>query len=259
VSNLIPVKKVDKNGRVVTRHMRPEKVGNSAAWLKALTPVPVANERERIIRDCGDFLRDGYNEIALSSLSDKELEDLNSIVTKIELDADFASLRELFNPTKHAPNGYAAMWPELKYDLEDIALYNKLDEGVPLKVSIPLIRGLNVHRFRSVKQEAHQALADISFAASRLLSTTIKDGFLFPEVGRPMPDNLDNFYSFFEDDGEVVKRWIRNQRFVDMVGRRFNDVDEIIRIMTERKTLQPETIEAILDSEAHSSLKDGAL
>lgn len=258
MNNLIPVKKIDKNGRAVTRHMRPEKVGNSAAWLKALTPVPAANERERIIRDCGDFLRDGHNEISLSSLSDKELDDLNSIVTKIELDADFMSLRELLNPTKNAPNGYAAMWPELKYDLEDIARFNKLDEGVTLKVSIPLIRGLNVHRFRSVKQEAHQALADISFAASRLLSTTIKDGFLFPDI-RPVPDNLDNFYSFFEDDGDAVKRWIRNQRLVDMVGRRFNESDEIIRIMTERKTLQPETIEAILDSEAHSSLKNGAL
>lgn len=259
MSSLIPVKKIDKNGRAVTRHMRPEKVGNSAAWLKALTPSPVANERERIIRDCGDFLRDGYNEIALSSLSDKELEDLNSIVTKIELDADFKSLRELLNPTKNAPNGYVEMWPELKYDLEDIARYNKLDEGITLKVSIPLIRGLDVHRFRSVKQEAHQALIDTSIAASRLLSTTIKDGFLYPDVGRPMPDNLDNFYSFFEDDGEVVKRWIGNQRFVDMIGRRFNEADEIIRVMTERNTLQPETIEAILDTDSHSSLKDGAL
>lgn len=258
MSNLIPVMKVDKNGRVVTRHMRPEKVGNSAAWAKALTPAPVANERERIIRDCGDFLRDGYNEIALVSLSDKELEDLNSIVTKIELDADFMSLRELLNPTKNAPNGYVEMWPELKYDLEDIARYNKLDEGVTLKVSIPLIRGLNVHRFRSVKQEAHQALADVSFTASRLLSTTIKDGFLYPDV-RPVPDNLDNFYSFFEDDGEVVKRWIRNQRMVDMVARRFSESDEIIRVMTERKTLQPEMIEAILDTDSHASLKDGTL
>lgn len=259
MSNLIPVKRMDKNGRAVTRHMKPEKVGNSAAWLKALTPKLVANERERIIRDCGDFLRDGYNEIALSSLSDKELEDLNSIVTKIELDADFMSLRELLNPTKNAPNGYAAMWPELKYDLEDIALYNKLDEGVTLRSSIPLIRGLNVYGFRGVKREAHQSLINVSVAASHLLSTSIKDGFLFPDVDHRMPDNLDNFYSFFEDDGEVVQRWIRNQRFVDMMERRFDDVDEIIGIMTERKTLQPETIEAILDSDSHSSLKDGAL
>lgn len=259
MSQLIPVLKADKNGKLVTRHVRAEKVGNAAEWAKALAPKPVVNERERIIRDCGDFLRDGHNEIALSSLSDKELDDLNSIVSKIELDSDFKSLRELLNPSKNAPHGYAEMWPELKYDLEDIARYNKLDEGVTLKVSIPLIRGLDVYASRSVKPAARQALLDLSIKASHVLSTKVKDGFLYPNFPAPVPDNLNNFFSFFDDDGEVTKRWIRNQRFIDMAGRRFQEIDEIMRIMEERVTLQPELIEAILDSEAHSSLKDGAL
>lgn len=258
MSGTVPVKKVDKNGKLVTRHVKPAKAGD-AAWTQTLPVVPpVANERERIIRACGDFLLDGWNEISLSSLSDKELSDLDAIVSKIDLDSDFKVMRELFNPTKNAPNSDPMMWPELKYDLDYIARYNRLSEGVQLKTSLPLIRGIQAYEHRSVPRKAHQALMDVSVAAIEVIGT-FKDGFVYPKVSSNMPTDLDNYWSFFEDDGEVTMRWMRNQKFISLVCRRVDEADEIVRIMKERNTIRPETIEGILDTDSHSSLKAGVL
>ena len=256
---LIPVKKLDKNGKLVTRHMKPEKVGSSAAWLKALTPKPVSDERERIIRDCGDFLRDDENEIALASLSDKELADVDVIINKIELDSDFKSFRELFNPRRC---GYGEK-THVSYALDKLARHNRLDEGISIDRTIGLALGL--HRYETLyggfNDRTNQALIDSSLAVLKQMNSD-SSAFLYPDevdADGGIPDNLGNYYSFFETSPNAGQVWIRNERFVSLIKRRVGEAEEIISIIESRGIIQPEPIEAILDLDSHSSLKAGVL
>lgn len=260
MTKLIPVKKMDKNGRLVTRHMKPEKVGNSAEWLKALTPRPVANERERIIRDCGDFLLDGENEVSLSQLTDKELSDVGVIVSKIEFDYDFKKLRELFNPTKTYKRT-GCVPPPLGEDLDGLARYNRLEDGISIDRVIGLTRGLRHYQYGAFDEKTNKALIDSSLAALEALNSRTST-FLYPDERNEdgeIPEDLDNYHSFFGSDSYSGKLWIRNRKFVAMVVRRSDRAGEITELIKTRGTIQPETIEAILDFDSHSSLKAGAL
>jgi hypothetical protein len=74
--------------------------------------------------------------------------------------------------------------------------------------------------------------------------------------------DLDMFYSFFGGDLEHQRdgsMWIRNQKFVDMVLRRPEDADRISAMIEQRKTIQPDIIETLLDSDSHPSLLEGTL
>jgi hypothetical protein len=260
VSHLVPVKKMDKNGKIVTRHMKPEKVGNGAEWLKGLTPKPVARERERIIRDCGDFLLDGENEVSLEQLTDKELADVGVIVSKIELDSDFKRLRELLNPAKtFRTQGFVP--PPLGEDLDGLARYNRLDDGIPIDRVLGLTRGLRHYRYGGLGEKTNKALIDTSLAVLEVLNRGTS-GFLHPdEVSKEgeIPEDLDNYHSFFGNDTYNGQLWIRNRKFVALVIRRSDRADDIINLIETRGLIQPEPIEAILDFDSHSSLKDGAL
>lgn len=267
MSTLIPVKKLDKNGKAVTRHMKPEKAGSSADRLKVLTPKAAPTEREQFIRDCGDFLLDDENEIPLSSLSDAELDNVKALMEKIELDVDFSTMRKLLNPKKHMPYLEA---PSLANDLSMLARYNRLDEGVKLHETLTMTRGLESYgmfdeSFRDMDEDVKQGLVDTAVTALTLLES-IPEGFEYPteyeDNGEDVPNNLDNYYSFFGgnlEGGGDDALWISNDKFVDLIRQRPEKTGEIIEIMKRRHTLQPSIIEAVLDFDSHSSLKDGAL
>jgi hypothetical protein len=177
------------------------------------------------------------------------------------MDSDFKTLRKLFNPKKHIPYGEP---PNLTDDLTKLARYSR--PGFKLSLTLSMTRGLEAYEFLKGDDKADEikaALVDTSVAALTLLNK-LPDAFLYPdsEPDHDLSDALDNYYSFFGGDldgGQDDALWVRNGRFVNLMCRRHDQTEEIIQIMQDRKTLQPESIEAVLDFDSHQSLKGGAL
>lgn len=268
MSHLTPVQRPDKNGVIVTRHVRMEGAPSApSAALKGAVPFVAVSERSRRISALAGLLGDAVNEVKLDTLSDEAIGYFSSLAEHADRLADTTVLWRLLNPEKTAGDHYmeADELPALETDLQGIAQYHRMDRGVPLNETLSFVRGMHFYtpETGSLPTEQGQALIDASVAALKMLGEK-SNSFEMPEddMDGEYRNDLDMFYSFFggdlenERDGQL---WIRNPKFVDMMLRRPEDTARISEVMVQRKTIQADIIETILDSDNHEALIEGTL
>lgn len=268
MSNLIPVQRPDKNGRVVTRHVRADEPSAApSAALASAVPSLRASERSRMLSAWTAVMGDSQNEIRLDALSDEETGYICSLAEHLGRDADATVMWKLFNPEETATKHYmdVADLPPLTDDLRGLASYHRVDQGVPLSETLSFVRGLDFYseQFGECTSEQKQALIDVSCVALKVFGERT-DAFELPEddMDGEFRNDLDLYYSFFggdldnERDGQL---WIRNPRFVDMMLRRPEDAARIAAVMSQRQTIQSDIIEVMLDSGNHEAVIEGTL
>ena len=275
MSRLVAVQRADKNGVMVTRHVRADQTTKaSSATLKSAVPV-IASERTRQIGLMTALLNDEANEIKLDTLNDQQiacLAELTEYMNSSGVD-DNLVIKRLLNPKRTASERYMEVedFPPLSVDLRNLAQYHRLDRGVPLSGTLSFARGLQSYdhvlafdpALYNLDEEKKQAIIDVSITALQVLGEK-SNAFDYPDddMNGELRNDLDMFYSFFggdldnQRDGQM---WIRNPKFMSLLLSRPEDAGRISAFIVQRQTIQPDIIEVMLDSDNHEALMEGTL
>lgn len=263
MNNLTPVQRPDKNGHLVTRHVRMEKTSSpSLSALRNAVPVLTVSDRARITDELALLL--DADSVNLDALKDNDLANLSSVMENLDKYRDAKVVRELMLPF-YIPSYVRDKAHKVKADLHNLARYKRVDRGVFLEETLCFARGLHAYQplFGGYTAEQNQVMIDVSVVALRMLGEK-PDSFEHPDedMNGEYRSDLDMYYSFFGgdlDDQQDGQLWVRNKKFVDMMERRPEDVERICGIIKQRETIQPDIIETMLDSGNHEALIEGTL
>jgi hypothetical protein len=263
VSNLTPVQRPDKNGHIVTRHVRVENPPPaSLSALRNAAPVLTTLDRARITDEVAILLDN--DEVDLSPLKDQDLANLSVLMEDLDNERNAKTVRELMQ--SFVRDSYLRdKAHKVKDDLQNLALYQRVDRDISLDETLCFTRGLHAYQplFGGYTAEQNQIMIDVSIVALRMLGEKT-NSFEYPEddMDGEFRTDLDMYYSFFGgdvDDQRDSQLWIRNKKFVDMMERRPEDIERICEIIKQRETVQPDIIETMLDSDNHEALIEGTL
>jgi hypothetical protein len=258
--HLIPEQRFDKNQKLVTRYVKP--VGStSGSDLSGASPMASLTAADPLLERLAGLIDDKRNEIALASLPHESIHGLKTIAENLTKDADAAVIWKLMNPKQSRGEGTV-----LADDIRGLAKYQRLQESVPLNETLSAVRGLWSYDYGE-EQRIGEGVARVLVDAVSVVLPVLEEA----DGGMDYPDededgeflhNLDNYYSFFggdmtdQGDGSL---WVRNEEFVKLVKDHVDKADQIFAIIRDRKTIAPQTIRALIETDIHTSLVEGAL
>lgn len=258
--HLVPEQRLDKNQRLVVRYVKP--VGSApASDLSGVSPMALLTTADPLLDRLAGLIDDKRNEVTLASLPQESVDGLKSIAEHLTKDADAAVIWKLMNPKQSRGEGTV-----LGDDIKGLAKYHRLQESVPLNETLSAVRGVWTYDYGEVQkidEEVARALIDTVSVALPVFEG-MDGGFEYPEEDEDgeFLHNLDNYYSFFggdmtdQGDGSL---WVRNDEFVKLIKDHVDKTDKIFDIIRDRKTIAPQTIRALIETDIHTSLIEGAL
>lgn len=260
MSNLVPEKRLDKNQRLVTRHV---KLAGSTTGpdLSRVSPMASLTVADSVLDRLAALIDDKGNQITIASLPEETVNELKSIAESLTKDADAAVLWKLMNPKQSGGEGTV-----LADDIRGIAKYQRLQESVPLNETLSAVRGLWSYDYgkeQKLDDSVARILVDTVSVVLPVFGET-PEAMGYPDDGEDgeFLHNLDNYYSFFggdmtgQGDGAL---WVRNEEFVQMVKDHPDKSDQIFAIIRDRKTIVAQTIRALIEADIHPSMVEGAL
>lgn len=269
MNHLVPVQRPDKNGKVVTRHVKQNGSGDVTQKDIPSPAMALNDERSRVLSHVGNMISDHENEVKIADLDEVTQDHLINLGDHLNLSADAAVLWKIMNPRGYTKGRFldAADMPPIAKEIRQLALFHSMDKGIALIETLSFARGLDTYTdsegFNPENDEQSKALIDVSIEAQRMLQEEDihMKGPSYDET-EDYVDNEDLYLSGIGgdyDDRLLGQMWLRNKKLVELVVSRPKDSDRIIEIIQSRKTVQPGTIEALLDFGAHDSLSSGAL
>lgn len=253
MTNLIPTARVDKNGRVVTRHMKPESSGHQAHSIPSPAPPQVSGSSvlksgafsaisEVVLSGSPSAYERGVLEEGLNDLPDETLEKI------IELDGsdDYTRLWVVFDDMKKKAGRSSII------DL--IHLSDMLEHrGVDEMVFSDYVRGFQQYKDlhpvgdNGVYPEERLAQCTLLTDAYMLMIGMIEDGTL----------NGDGDMAYVNDKGEWTP-FLRDRELRNLLLASKYDPEKVLKLMKDRELIAPDSLIAILDQDINA-LRDGAL
>lgn len=265
MSNLVPTPRVNKNGHTVIKHMRPD-TGNPSALAHVPAPQAYSSDHHRIShmieqlkeRMAVVYERNGYEftSMAIPFTLNERLELKNNYV----VEAYFDYIME--DPDNDREQLLMSM------------LTNYLDDEDAMNLLF-IAQTLGV-RDGSSWDEAREGSMDFVYAWEMYRGFDEYDGFEVPDdiinasdeekaSIRSVVKMIDAVYHTdsryimhegFSTDGYFL---VGDDNLVQLAAQRPDDADAIVKIITERKLMDPKDITAILDANVVPALSEGAL